>query len=129
MKRSTGSLVLFLFVYSVVGLCQNTISDSYKPTLDRLNSLTHQPESQWRFHQDVPHPEDPGLNDSDWGVFRVQNVSGPGGQHVSEEHWNGSRVFRRWIQIPEKINGYASEGSRVNVRDILCAAKYHRVIA
>jgi alpha-mannosidase len=113
MKRSTGSLVLFLFVYAVAGLCQNTISDSYKPTLDRLNSLTRQPESPWRFHQDVPHPEDPGLSDSDWGVFRVQNVSGPGGQHANEEHWNGSRVFRRWIQIPEKLNGYATEGSRV----------------
>ena len=27
----------------------------------------------------------------------------------------GTRVFRRWIQIPEKINGYATQGSRVSI--------------
>ena len=29
--------------------------------------------------------------------------------------WNGTRVFRRWIQIPEKINGYATQGARVQL--------------
>src|SRR5208282_4719308 len=37
----------------------------------------------------------------------------PGGQNAGEEHWKGTRVFRRWIQIPEKINGYATQGSKV----------------
>jgi alpha-mannosidase len=40
-------------------------------------------------------------------------VSGPGGQHANEEPWNGTRVLRRWIQIPEKINGYATQGCGV----------------
>ncbi len=57
----------------------------------------------------------PGLNDSDWGAFTVKNVSGPGGGNANEEHWTGTRVFRRWIQIPEKINGYATQGSRVSL--------------
>ncbi len=37
----------------------------------------------------------------------------PGGQNSNEEHWKGTRVFRRWMEIPEKINGYATQGSRV----------------
>ena len=106
-------LVLFPLVFTIAGLCQNNAPDPYKATLDRLNSLTHQAESDWRFHDDIPHPEDPGLNDSDWGAWIVKNTSGPGGQHANEEHWTGTRVFRRSIQIPEKINGYATQGARV----------------
>ena len=76
--------------------------DPYKPTLDRLDALTRKAETEWRFHADVPHPEDPGVNDSDWGALTVKNISGPGGNHANEEHWTGTRVFRRWIQIPEE---------------------------
>ena len=112
MKRSAGVLSLFLSMFVASGLCQSSTSDPYKPTLDRLNSLTRQAETEWRFHDDIPHPEDPGLNDSDWGVFKVKNVSGPGGGHADEEHWTGTRVFRRWVQIPEKINGYSTQSSR-----------------
>ena len=102
--------VLFLAPSSV---CQT--SDPYRPTFDRLDALTRQSEAEWRFHADVPHPEDPALDDSDWRVFTVKNVSGPGGQNAKEEHWTGSRVFRRWVVIPEKINGYATQGSRVRL--------------
>src|ERR1700721_1552530 len=90
-------------------------ADPYETTLDRLQSLTSQAEAEWRFHPDVPHPEDPALNDSAWDVIPVKNVSGPGGRNPNEQHWTGTRVFRRWIQIPEKINGYATQGSRVRI--------------
>jgi alpha-mannosidase len=113
MKRSAACLVFFPIVCVVAALCQSNAADPFKATLDRLNSLTHQAESEWRFHGDIPHPEDPSLNDSDWGVWAVKNVSGPLGQHPNEEHWTGVRVFRRSIQIPEKINGYAAQGARV----------------
>ena len=118
MKRSSSlvftSLVAALLLSVAVGFAQNTGAvDPYKATLDRLQSLTVHGETEWRFHADVPHPEDPGLDDSDWGVFKVQNVSGPGGKNTNEEHWTGTRVFRRWIQVPEKINGYSTQGSRV----------------
>ena len=49
------------------------------------------------------------------GPLTVKNVSGAGGGHENEEHWNGTRVFRRWVQIPEKINGYETRGSRVSL--------------
>ena len=112
MKRFSLSLPVCLVLFAISGFCQNS-PDPYKPTLDRLESLTQQPEPGWRFHSDIPHPEDPALNDSDWGTWTVKNVSGPGGQNANGEHWPGTRVFRRWIEIPEKINGYATKGSRV----------------
>ena len=116
MKRSTVCLILFFFLLcSALGSSQDNPADLYKPVLDRLDALTHQSEAEWRSHGDVPHPEDSGLNDLDWDVWTVKNVSGPGGQHANEQHWRGTRVFRRWIQIPDKINGYATQGSRVSL--------------
>src|SRR5208283_5595516 len=57
---------------------------------------------EWRFHSDVAHPEDPSVNDSDW-----QRVN-------AGENWKtGARVLRRWIEIPQMINGYGVQGSRV----------------
>ncbi|HYM75059.1 MAG TPA: alpha-mannosidase [Candidatus Dormibacteraeota bacterium] len=107
------SLIFFLLICAAAGLSQSNTNNPSKATLDQLNSLTHQGEGEWRFHADVPHPEDPATNDSDWSVLTVKNVSGPGGENANEEHWKGTRVFRRWIQVPEKISGYATQGSRV----------------
>jgi alpha-mannosidase len=115
MKRSALSLILLILLFAAVALCQSSSSDPSKATLDRLESLTRQSEAEWRFHVELPHPEDPGVSDSDWGTWTVKNVSGPGGQNANEEHWTGTRVFRRWIQIPEKINGYGTQGSRVSL--------------
>ena len=116
MKRPPLLVFLILGLVSITtGLAQNNVPDPYKVALDRLNSLTHQAEPEWRFHNDVPHPEDPSLNDSDWGTLTVKNVSGGGGGHSNEEHWTGARVFRQWVQIPEKINGYETRGSRVSL--------------
>jgi alpha-mannosidase len=79
-------------------------SDPHKPTLDRLESLTTLPLSDWRFHADVAHPEEPSLDDSDWQTVKVG------------DKWStGSRVLRRWVEIPEKIDGYAVQGARVKL--------------
>jgi alpha-mannosidase len=112
MERSPLSLLLAFLLCAAFGFCEDKPADEYKTTLDRLDSVTHQGETEWRFHADIPHPEDPALSDSDWGTFMVKNVSGPGGQHADEEHWTGTRVFRRWVQIPDKIHGYATHGSK-----------------
>jgi alpha-mannosidase len=82
----------------------NQPPDSYKPTLDRLESLTTLPLPDWRYHADMPHPEDPAVNDAEWQQVKTR-----------EEWKTGSRVLRRWIEIPDKINGYATQGSRVNL--------------
>jgi alpha-mannosidase len=118
MKRSSIFLLLTLAIllFPTLAVSQSASApDPYRPTLDRLAALTRQSEGEWRFHADVPHPEDPGLNDSDWGTLTVKNVSGPGGRNANEEHWTGTRVFRRWIQIPEKIHGYTTQSSRVSI--------------
>ena len=105
MNRSFLSL-LFSVVFSAVALSQ-TPADPYKKTLDRLDSLTRQSETEWRFHADVPHPEDPSLDDSTWDRATVKNATEPAGG------WMGTHVFRRWVEIPEKINGYATQGGTV----------------
>lgn len=116
MKRSVLFLTVAIFTCTAPGFSQASATpDPYKATLDRLQSLTSLGETEWRVHADVPHPEDPGLNDSDWSVLTVKNVSGPGGSNANGEHWAGTRVFRRWVQIPEKINGYATQGSPVRI--------------
>ncbi len=114
MKRFASSLLLCL-IFTFPSFCQSNSPDPDKATLDRLESLTQKGETEWRFHADIPHPEDPRVNDTDWGTWTVKNVSGPGGQHANEEHWMGTRIFRRSIQIPEKINGYAIQGSKVSL--------------
>ena len=79
-------------------------TDPYQSTLDRLESLTMLPLSDWRFHADVPHPEDSSLDDSGWETAKVG------------DKWStGSRVLRRWIELPEKINGYAIQGARAKL--------------
>ncbi|MFZ0863887.1 MAG: alpha-mannosidase [Candidatus Sulfotelmatobacter sp.] len=118
MKRSAFFFffILLLILHTAFAASRSSSApDPYRPALDRLEALTQQAEPEWRFHADVPHPEDAGLNDSDWDTLTVKNVSGPGGRNANEEHWTGTRVFRRWIQIPEKINGYATQGSRVSI--------------
>ncbi len=117
MRRFASSLILTILTISfcTVAARSQSIADPQKATLDRLESLTRQTETEWRFHDDIPHPEDPAVSDSDWGTWTVKNSSGPGGQNANEEHWKGTCVFRRWIQIPEKINGYATRGSQVRL--------------
>ncbi len=79
-------------------------TDPYQPTLDRLQSLTTLPCPDWRFHADVPHPEEPSLDDSTWETVKVG------------DRWSsGPRVMRRWVEIPEKIDSYAVTGARVKL--------------
>jgi alpha-mannosidase len=77
--------------------------DSYKPILDRLQSLCTIPLPHWRVHNDVAHPEDISLDDNIW------DTAHPG------QSWRGVRVLRRWIQIPDKVNGYRIQNARVKL--------------
>ena len=83
MKRC--GVILFLVLRTAYIVSQNSsANDPYKATLDRLQSLSSQAEPEWRFHTDVPHPEDPGLSDADWGAITVKNLSEPGGVNGDE---------------------------------------------
>ncbi|MBV9342595.1 MAG: alpha-mannosidase [Acidobacteria bacterium] len=88
------------------------MADPFKDTLDRLAALVQEALPDWRFHSDLPHPENPQLNDSDWADIIVKQ---PSQEEDRSPHWKGTWVLRRWVEIPEKINGYAARGSRVKL--------------
>src|SRR5262245_61589557 len=106
MKRTSPSCFLLLALLAVPTLAQekSTLPETYKTALNRLRGLATHPEAEWRYHSDVAHPEDPSLSDSDWELMK------------EGDSWkNGSRVLRRWIEIPQSINGYDARGSRVEL--------------
>jgi alpha-mannosidase len=106
MKRSLALLSLALLLTTTLSFSTDTTqaTDSYKPVLDRLESFTVMPVADWRFHADVPHPEDLSLDDSSWQVIQL------------DEKWStGSRVLRRTIEIPEKLHGYSLQGASVKL--------------
>jgi len=105
-------LSLLLSLLEALSVGQTSANDPFKPILDRLDSLTRLSEPEWRLQADIPHPEDPGVNDSDWDTWHVNDTTGP---EKDSEQWAGTRVFRRWIVMPEKINGYATQGSLVKL--------------
>ena len=112
MKKLAICLFFFCCCSALPALGQpspsNAPADAYKPTLDRLQALVTVPLPEWRSHADVPHPEDASLNDADWQTVKVH------------EGWEtGPRVLRRWIEIPEKINGYSTEGARVDLNLVI----------
>jgi alpha-mannosidase len=107
-KRRIVCALLVLGTASLVSAQQvspnQKSADPYRPTMDRLESLTTLPVSGWRFHADVPHPEDSSLDDSGWAAIKAG------------DKWStGARVLRCSIEIPEKINGYAVQGARVKL--------------
>jgi len=109
MKRLVACALFFYFCLALLVSAQNspsnTPADPYKPTLDRLQSLVTADLPDWRFHVDLPHPEDPTLNDAGWQAVKTH-----------EEWETGPRVLRRWVEVPETINGYSTNGARVDLK-------------
>jgi alpha-mannosidase len=78
--------------------------DRYQATLDHLASLCTLALPEWRFHADMPHPEDTLVDDSTWEVVKL------------DELWStGARVLRRLIEIPERLNGESTSGAQVKL--------------
>jgi len=106
MKRSGILVALLTFAVAPIALAQEAVPlpDFYKTTLSRLHDLTTAPVSDWRYHTDIPHPEDPGLDDSNWQAVNIK------------QPWkDGARVLRRWIEIPQSVGGYDIRGARVEL--------------
>jgi hypothetical protein len=101
---STIVVCAFLLISPFAGAqdTTNNSSDAYRPVIDRLNSITTLAEPEWRVSGDVAHPEDQNLDDTRWETMKV------------EGKWSsGTRVLRRRIEVPEKVDGYAIRGSRL----------------
>src|SRR5438552_11658612 len=105
MKPSAAVLSMLSLSCACVGFGQEAKEpDPHKATLERLDSLSVLPLAEWRAHGDLPHPEDTSINEGDWQTVKVR------------EPWKtGSRVLRRWVEIPEKVNGYSTQGTRVRL--------------
>ena len=75
----------------------------YRTALQRLEAMVSMPLPDWRAHaDDLPHPEDPSLDDSSWKAIKVR------------ERWNSRPVwFRRVLEIPRTVGGYDIQGKRV----------------
>ena len=97
-----GLLLLFL---PLAMYAQSSPADVHFPSvLARLDSLVNAPLDEWRFHADLAHPEDASLDDSSWLQLKIA------------ERWaDGSRVLRRWIEIPTSLNGYSLQGAQVRL--------------
>jgi alpha-mannosidase len=105
MKILVAAALPAIFLSGGVCFAQNDKpADPYKPILERLESLETMALSEWHYHDDIAHPEDPSLNDADWPTVKTR-----------EEWKTGARVLRRLIEIPEKLNGYAVRGARVKL--------------
>ena len=87
------------------GLRRELENNPYGPALQRLEDMITVPLTDWRSHaDDLPHPEDPNLDDSSWKVVKLH------------ERVNSRPVwFRRVVEIPKAMGGYGIEGKRVQL--------------
>ena len=110
--RSSLSIALLTFFACGVGRAQflghseasgQGLTPAEHATLDRLGGLGHLPEGVWRYHTgDVPHAEDPSVDDSSWPVAK------PKSEYPEEALW-----FRQWVEVPKTLDGYDLTGTRI----------------
>ncbi len=86
-----------------VTVAEKNLPESARTVIARLGNLNHLPEGQWRYHAgDVPHAEDPTLDDSSWPVAKTN------AEYPNEAVW-----FRQWIEVPKNLEGYDLTGTRI----------------
>ena len=105
----TSSVLLTLcLALPSLGQQKQELPQNIKTVTDQLEAITVSPLPGWKYHSDIPHPEEPSVSDADWPTVGMK------------QPWqNGSRVLRRWIEIPQKVNGYDIAGARVELNLLL----------
>jgi len=58
MIRKCSPFLCALIIFSIRSATAQAAGDPYKPVLERLESISVQPIPEFRFHSDIPHPED-----------------------------------------------------------------------
>jgi len=115
---SRSAVLLLLFLFAGIRLSAQPLpqpapappQERYKNVLDRLESMTSITVDQWRYHTaDIPHPEDPSLNDSNWTPVTLGS-SGNRPASTSEPGW-----YRAWIEIPPTAGGKDILGARMHL--------------
>jgi alpha-mannosidase len=85
--------------------------ERYENALKRLEAMTSVALDQWRYHAaDLPHPEDPSLDDSNWTAI---NLSGP--SPVRPGAFGDTGWYRASIELPPTVGGKDIRGARVHL--------------
>lgn len=80
-----------------------TFSPQAKAVVARLASFDNIPATEWQYHPgDIAHGERPDLDTSDWQTVKLP-FTAP----------HGAVWFRRWVEVPNNLNGYDLSGSQI----------------
>jgi len=74
--------------------------EKYPDAMRRLEALSVIPLTPWRVHGDMPHGEDPGLDDSSW---RAVTLTGGRGQGQGQAQ--GAAWYRTVFEVPASLRG------------------------
>ncbi|HEV2463414.1 MAG TPA: glycoside hydrolase family 38 C-terminal domain-containing protein [Acidobacteriaceae bacterium] len=90
---------------------QTNWHERYPEQLARLDSMTFLSLPSWRFHSaDIPHGEDPALNDSSWQTVKVDDSRQSGHEAGGVEGW-----YRATFQVPPSAAGQDISGARLRL--------------
>lgn len=82
-------------------------SEAYGAALSRLGAMTTLSLAQWRTHADMPHGEDPALDDSAWRAVTLGGRGGSGG---------GEAWYRTTLIVPQTAGGRDLRGARIRLQ-------------
>jgi alpha-mannosidase len=88
-------------------------SERYAAALSRLEAMTSLPLVQWRSHADMPHGEDPALDDSAWRhvALPAGRGGGRGAATVDAGAW-----YRATVEIPQTAGGHDIRNARIRLQ-------------
>ncbi len=82
---------------------EKKLPDAQRSVIARLENLSHLPPGVWHYHVgDLPHAEDPNIDDSSWPVAK------PDSTYPEQALW-----FRQWVEVPKNLDGYDLTGTRI----------------
>ena len=84
--------------------------EKYPAVLARLESMIVLPLQQWSAHADLPHGEDPSLDDSAWTKVTLSGGRGRQGQTAGTMAW-----YRATFTVPETAGGKDLHGARLKI--------------
>src|SRR6266702_99763 len=80
-----------------------SLSSRTREVVDQLGRLRSLEANGWKYHDgDLPHGEEPNLDDSSWQTTNRLNKASKG------VIW-----LRRWFEMPKDLNGYDLAGTRI----------------
>jgi len=78
--------------------------NSFKDVADRLQSLTRLQLTGCRWHSDIAHPEDPGIDDAGWKTIEL-----------GATFESGVQDLRCKFKVPRQVRGYDIQGATLKV--------------